>query len=119
MVSDNNCHRLPSALQLGHFVLTTLDPSLGFLSVEAVKFPIVLGLAGAQQSHAGMSLLEVHCPQGWEWKRLELPWNPRAQDGGFPGASLLQEPGQSSEKEQFVDKVYRGALWEAAIGGGG
>lgn len=61
-------------------------------SVEAVEVPIVLGLAGAQQSHAGMSLLEGTLSTGvGEWKigRWELP---RAQDGGFPGASLLQEP---------------------------
>lgn len=52
----------------------------------------MLGLAGAQQNHAGMCLLEGALSTGVGGGRLELLWNPRAQDRGFPGASLFQEP---------------------------
>ena len=72
----------------------------------------MLGLAGAQQSHAGMSLLEGTLSTGVGGVE---DWSRRGTPGLRMGASLVlaysRNPGQSSEKEQFVDKVYRGALW--------
>lgn len=53
MVSDSNRRRLPSALQRGHFVLTTRGSSLGFLSVEAVTFPLCWGWLGLSRVMQG------------------------------------------------------------------
>lgn len=71
----------------------------------------MLGLAGAQQSHAGMSLLKGALSTGVGGGTLERLWNPRAQDGGSLVLPYSRNPGKRSEKEQLVYKVYRGALW--------
>lgn len=111
MVSDNNCHRLPSTLQLGHFVLTTLDSSLGFLSVEAVEFPLCWGWLGLSRIMQGCVCLRVHCPQGWGVEDWSCCGTPGLRTGDSLVLPYSRNPGQSSEKEQFVYKVYPGALW--------
>lgn len=76
----------------------------------------MLGLAGAQQSHVGMNLLEGTQSTGVWGGRLELLWNPKAQCG-FPAASLFQEPRKGlKEGAVCIQSVQRSALgmqsWE-------
>lgn len=115
MNSDNNCHRPPSALWLGHFVQTMLGSQSGYLSMEAVKFPLCSGWLGLRRVTQGWESAGGHTVHRGLGRKIGAALEPHSSVG-LPSLFLIPGTQERAQRKSCLctkcTEEHAGDAWE-------